>query len=96
MTPKETLEYMAKMGQDLERNSKTALAMLAEAEERGIPVDLSSNERVQKFAALGEYEKQLIKLKSELGWVSTDILRQGVKMTAEELEARLQKMEESE
>ena len=92
MSPMEVLEYMAKMGAELSRIATNNQAMLLEAQARGIPVDLSSSERVKKFAPLGEYESLLVKMRNELSWIGTEISEQGVLMTADDLAARLEIM----
>jgi len=95
MEPIEVLRYMAQMGRDLEKYAIRAQAMIEEAKERGIPVDLSGNQALKKFAPLGEYEVMLITLRSEMMGVGSDLYSQGVKMTKEDLDARLKKMEQS-
>lgn len=60
MTPQDVLKYVAKMGKDLAQYAEQAEAMLAKAEEKGIPIDLSNNEALAKFKPLGDYEKQLL------------------------------------
>ncbi len=92
MEPMEVLKYMAQMGRDLEKHAINAQAMIDEAIERGIPVDLSENEALKKFAPLGEYEVLLVKLRSEMIGISSDLFTQGVKMTKADLDARLKKM----
>ena len=96
MEPTEVLKYMAQMGRDLEKYAIQAQAMIEEAKEKGISVDLSENQALKKFAPLGEYEVTLIKLRSEMMGVGSDLFTQGVKMTKEDLDARLKKMEQPE
>ena len=91
-SPTDVLKYMAQMGQDFTRYAQQAEAMLAEAEEKGIPVDLSAIEALQKFKPKGEYEVQLVRLRSELMSIGSDLFSQGVKMTQEDLRERLEKM----
>lgn len=92
MTPKEVLKYVAQIGQEITKYAERVQAMLAEAEEKGIPVDLSTNETLQKFEPTGEYEVQLVKLRTELLFIGSSLFEQGVKMTQEDLRERLKKM----
>lgn len=80
------------MGKDLQAYALEAQAMIAEARERSITVDLSQNEELKKFEPLGEYEVALIRIRSALASVGSDMFNQGVKMTKEDLDARLKKM----
>lgn len=95
MEPTEVLRYMVQIGRDLEREADGVRAMIEEAKERGIPIDLSRNKALKKFAPLGEYEEILIKLRSELLDISRELFLQGVKMTLEDLHARREKIKES-
>ncbi len=95
MGPTDILKYMAQMGRDLEKYATAAQAMIEEAEEKGIPVNLSRNQALKKFAPLGEYEVMLINLRSEMMSVGSDLFTQGVRMTKEDLDARLKKMEQT-
>lgn len=90
--PTEILEYTAQIGRDFEQYAVEAQAMIEEAKERGIPINLSDNEALKKFAPRGEYEIILIKLRNELQFVRAELLNQGVKMTKEDLDSRLEKM----
>lgn len=92
MGPTQILKYMEQMGKDLEQNAINAQAMIEEAKDRDIPIDLSHNEALKKFAPRGKYEIMLINLRSELASVTVDLLTQGVKMTQDELNARLKYM----
>ena len=93
MSPVEILKYMEKMGKDLEQYAIQARAMIEEAGEKNIPVNMANNETLKKFSPTGEYESMLVKIKSELLGISGDLNAQGVKMTAEDLKVRLEKME---
>lgn len=93
MSPVEVLKYMEKMGKDLEQYAIQARAMIEEAGDKNIAIDLSGNETLKKFAVNHEYETVLVKLRSELLSISADLNTQGVKMTAEDLTSRLEKME---
>jgi hypothetical protein len=92
MGPREILNYAAKQGRSLERYAVQSLAMIEEAEERGIPINLADNEALKKFAVHGEYEEILIRLIADMLSVNSALLLQGVKMTKEDLAARLKKM----
>jgi len=94
MSPKEVLRYIAKIGEDLTRSAQETEAMLVEAEERGIPVDLSTSEALQKFRPTGEYEVWLVKLRAELMFIGSELFKQGVEMTPEDLQKRLEKMKD--
>ncbi len=95
MDPMEVLAYVAQIGRDLEKYALQAQAMIEIANERGIAIDLSHNEALEKFAPLGEYEITLVKLRLKLMNVGVDLLDQGVKITHQDLEARLEKMKKS-
>ena len=92
MSPEEVLKYAEKMGKDLQQYALQAQAMLAEARDRGIAVDLSQNENLKKFEPKGEYEVALIHIRAALGSVGSDMFEQGVKMTKGDLDARLDQM----
>lgn len=81
----EVMKYMEQMGKDISDNARQVMAMIEFAKENNITIDLSTNEKIEKFAPLGEYEVALIKLRAELGSLKTDLLNQGVKVTYEEL-----------
>lgn len=92
MPPDEILDYIQDMGKRLERAVVTTKAMIEEAKEKGIPVDLSQSEILKKFAPMGEYEVMLVKIQAELNRVGSELFNQGVKMTEKDLNARLKKM----
>jgi len=90
--PEETLRYVGKIGEDFAQYAIEIRAMLEEAKERGISVDAFSSGVMKKFESLGDYELVLIKLLSELISIQSNLLEQGVKMTREDIDARLKKM----
>ena len=92
MSPEAVLEYVEKMGKGLQEAALQARAMIAEAKERGISVDISQNPVLKKFEPENENEVALIHLQSDLHTIKIDLLNQGVKMTQEDLDARLKKM----
>jgi hypothetical protein len=94
MAPEKTLEYVSKIGKDFTQYAIEVEAMLEEAKERGINADLSSNETIKKFEPLGEYELVLVKLRSELLNLKAELFKQGVKMTREDMDERLKKMDQ--
>jgi hypothetical protein len=95
MSPEDVLKYAEQMGKDLQQYALQALAMIAEARERGTAIDLSQNQNLKKFEPLGEHEVALIRIRSDLNRVSSDLFEQGVKMTKGDLDARLAKMSSS-
>ncbi len=95
MSPEAVLKYVEKMGIGLQQAALAAQAMIAEAKERGINVDLSQNPALKKFEPLNENEVALIHLQADLNTVKIDLLNQGVRMTQEDLDARLKKMSAS-
>ncbi len=92
MPPDQILDYVQQIGKDLENSVITTKAMIEEAREKGIPVDLSQSETLNKFAPLGKYEVMLVKIRAELGRVGSELFNQGVKMTEKDLNVRLKKM----
>lgn len=92
----EALRYLSKQARNLELISRDAQVMIAEAHDRGITVDLSKNKFLDKFKAGGEYEVALIHIRAEAEKICTDLFNQGVKMTSEDLKARLEKMDKLE
>ena len=83
--PTKVMEYMDQMGKDISDNARAVIGMIEYAKQNNIPIDLSNNETIKKFAPLGEYEIAFINLRSALGSLKTDLLNQGVKMTYEDL-----------
>lgn len=92
MKPTEILKYVEQLGRGLEQSAIHAQAMIEEAQERNILIDLSNNEALKKFEPTKEYEIMLINLRDELESVLSTIFTQGVKMTKEDLDTRLKKM----
>ena len=93
MSPEEVLKYMAEIGQDLIDYAVGAQAMLAEAKARGIDVDISK--ALEPFDPMkqGATEKALVQIRGQLLSIQGELFKQGVKMTQEELRARLAKMD---
>jgi len=84
------LHYISRLGEDITKGATIAEAMLKEAEARGIPVNIDN--QLKKFEATEEIEIQLINIRQRLIELRSSMFTQGVKMTAEDLEARLEKM----
>lgn len=90
MSPEETMRYMIRMGEDISRNARTALTMMEIAKERGQELSAETLAEASKFAAPnGKYEHQLMNIRAALGGVGSAMFKQGIKITREELEERL-------
>ena len=91
MDPEKVLQYMVKLGNDIAEEARQAEAMLEEAKDRGIDVDISKG--IKKFEPTEEVEVQLINIRSALARLKSEMSAQGVKMTVEDLRNRLDKMQ---
>jgi hypothetical protein len=91
--PRETLQYAEQTAMRLAQISKDIQGMIDEAAERGIPIDLSNNEALNKFKPNGEYESMLLELQSQLTTIKTDLFYQGVKMTEDDMEKRSKRLD---
>jgi len=95
--PTEVLKNLVRLGEVLEKSATDVLAMIEEAKERGIPIDLSRSQTLKGFVPWeGQSEAALNHLISKVRIIYNELFDQGVKVTKEDLEARVKKMEQPE
>ncbi len=85
---RETLAYLEKLGNEIADYAKQAQIMLDIAKERGSDANLDNSERLQSFKPTGEFENQLVHLRAEAMFLSSELSEQGLKVTPEEVRAR--------
>ncbi|MCX6790941.1 MAG: hypothetical protein NTV62_01960 [Candidatus Gribaldobacteria bacterium] len=90
--PVKDLEYVIHLAQRIEENVNMVLAMVEEAKEKSIPIDLENNMMLKNFVVGGKYEVELLNINSDIMAIQGHLLNQGVVMTGEDLRSRLEKM----
>ncbi|MBA4337186.1 hypothetical protein C0416_05465 [bacterium] len=91
LTPDELFDYVGEMGNDITTLAIQLKALLQEAQEKGIKVDLPRI--MEYFQPRNLYSEHLANIQRVLCSIIEDMCEQdGVKMTQEEMKARLEKM----
>jgi len=94
MSAEKTLEYVGQIGRDFSQYALELRAMIEEAKERGVNIDLSNNPNIIKFRPMNEYEMALVNMRSDLIRGKEDFLNAGLLMTQEDMNKRLEKMKQ--
>lgn len=86
MTQEEVLGYIERLGKDISNNANRAFLMLEIARKRGIDASLENSPRLDKFRPTKEFEKMLVSLIAEVVSLTSELFKQGVEVTYEELD----------
>jgi hypothetical protein len=91
LTPEELFDYIGEMGNDVTMLAVQLKALLQEAQEKGIKVDLPRI--LEYFQPRNLYSEQLASMQRALGMGIEEMCEQdGVKITSDEMRERLEKM----
>lgn len=87
------MRSVIQLSEDVARYARQVMAMHAEAQERGITPHLAENAALKKFEPLQENEAALIALRGDLMRLQTDMFEGGVRVTADQLQERMARMD---
>jgi len=85
----EKIEDLKSYSESIKQTLIEAQAMLDEADEKGFSVD---NESLNSI--IDNFERQMVQLRGDVLDIKTEIANSGLKMTRDDMEARLKKMEQ--